>query len=134
MLQLQATRGELGRTGIAVAALSYHGPPTTSLGVPAKPLPPAMAAAKPSQIVYPAPTPFVDDAAALREQWAAFFAEHGARLGVVVVEPQWGSSCAAATWPKPLLLEFIAMARRAGALVVSDEVMCGLGRHGQGGG
>lgn len=49
-----------------------------------------------------------------------------------MVEPQWGSSCAAATWPISLLKEFIKMAHEAGALVVSDEVMCGLGRHGLG--
>ncbi|KAL1521274.1 hypothetical protein AB1Y20_020943 [Prymnesium parvum] len=138
LLQLQAARGNLERVGIAVADRSYHGPPSTSLGVPAKPLPPALSAAKPPQIVYPAPTPFSctsdADVAALRAAWKGFFAQHGKGLGVVVVEPQWGSSCAAATWPKELLKEFIGLAHAAGALVVSDEVMCGLARHGEGGG
>ena len=134
LLQVQAARGKLDRTTIAVADRSYHGPPSTSLGVPAKPLSAALSAAKPSQIVYNAPTPFAEDMAEVRAGWKDFFIKHGATLGVVVVEPQWGSSCAAAIWPKQMLAEFIAMAHAAGALVVSDEVMCGLGRHGQGGG
>lgn len=105
---------------------------------PAPPSSPAARGVQPPQIVYPAPTPFSctsdADVAALRAAWKGFFAQHGKGLGVVVVEPQWGSSCAAATWPKELLKEFIGLAHAAGALVVSDEVMCGLARHGEGGG
>lgn len=135
LLQLQAARGKNERTAIAVADRSYHGPATTSLGNPPKPLSGAMAATKPPQLTYPAPTPFSDaDPAKFRAAWKDFFAAHGKTIGVVVFEPQWGSSCAAATWPKELLHEFVEMAHAAGALVVSDEVMCGLARHGQGGG
>lgn len=136
LLQLQACRGHAERVLVAVADRSYHGPPSTCFGVPAKQLTPDKSAAKPSQIVYPAPTPFAEHSksgiAALRIAWKDFFAKHGATVGVVVVEPQWGSSCAAATWPKELLAEFVGISHAAGCLVVSDEVMCGLGRHGLG--
>jgi adenosylmethionine-8-amino-7-oxononanoate aminotransferase len=134
LLQLQAARGKAERIQVAVANRSYHGPPSTSLGNPAKPLAPALSTAKPAQLIYEAPTPFMpaDGVAALRASWKEFFATHGKTLGVVCVEPQWGSSCAAAIWPKELLAEFIGLAQKAGALVVCDEVMCGLGRHGLG--
>ena len=134
LLQLQAARSQSERVGVAVAAASYHGPATTSLGVPFVPMSALTSATKPPQLIYPAPTPWrpLDGAAdvqLLQGEWRSFFAEHGPRLGVVVVEPQWGSSCAGACWPPELLREFIGMAHDHGALVLCDEVMCGLGRH-----
>ena len=45
---------------------------------------------------------------------------------------QWGSSQAAFPWPKTLLKAYIEMAKARGIRVVADEIMCGLGRHGQG--
>ena len=133
LLQLQQARGRAHRTKVAVADRSYHGPPSSSLGVPAGAMTAVGRACKPEQLVYPAPHIFRDgDAASLRAAWADFFAEHGGELGCVVVEPQWGSSCAAAPWPKELLAEFVSLARSHGALVLADEIMCGLGRHGQG--
>ena len=134
LLQLQAARGQSERVGVAVAAASYHGPATTSLGVPFAPMSALTSATKPPQLVYPAPTPWrpLDSAAdvqLLHGEWRSFFAAHGPRLGVVVLEPQWGSSCAGACWPPELLRKFIGMAHDHGALVLCDEVMCGLGRH-----
>ena len=127
LLQLQAARGQPQRTGVACAAASYHGPATTSIGVPASALSAISLAAKPPQLVYPAPTPWrplasAADVAQLRAEWDAFFREHGPRLGAVVIEPQWGSSCAGAMWPERLLREFIDLAHDHGALILSDEV------------
>jgi adenosylmethionine-8-amino-7-oxononanoate aminotransferase len=51
-------------------------------------------------------------------------------IGVLLVEPQWGSSVAAMPWPPALLQAYIAEAKSRGIAVVSDEIMCGLGRHG----
>ena len=57
---------------------------------------------KPWALPYPAPTPFAS-AEAWAAEFDAFLDEHGPSLGVLVVEPQWGSSCAAARWPPELL-------------------------------
>ena len=54
------------------------------------------------------------------------------QIGVLLVEPQWGSSVAAQPWPKELLKNYIERAQSRGILVCCDEIMCGLGRHGQG--
>jgi adenosylmethionine-8-amino-7-oxononanoate aminotransferase len=47
-------------------------------------------------------------------------------------EPQWGSSQAAFPWPKNLLKRYVDLAKGRNIKVVCDEIMCGLGRHGQG--
>jgi len=61
-----------------------------------------------------------------------FLAAHGHEIGVLLVEPQWGSSLAAQTWPPHVLRHLVREAQSKGILVCSDEIMCGLGRHGQG--
>ena len=79
-------------------------PFTTAFGIPALPLTEGwQRSAKPSQISYPAPTPFrPEDAsqmhAAMSAAWDDFFRSVGDELGVVVLEPQWGSSCTASVW------------------------------------
>ena len=50
---------------------------------------------------------------------------------VVLFEPQWGSSVASTPWPPQLLRAYVTEAKRRGLAVICDEVMCGLGRHGQ---
>jgi adenosylmethionine-8-amino-7-oxononanoate aminotransferase len=55
LLQLQQIRGHSGRTQVAVAASSYHGPPSTSPGS-ATPFGP-----KSNQLVFPAPTVLAQD-------------------------------------------------------------------------
>jgi len=139
LMLLQEKRGNKHRTQIAVADRSYHGPHTTCIGVPPMPLPGTATVTKPGQITYPAPHPFraAMDGGTINEkkllaEWLDFFKKHGPTLGVLVLEPQWGSSCASACWPPHLLKEIIALAHKAGALVLCDEVMCGLGRHGLG--
>ena len=130
-LQLQAARGNTGRTCVAVGERSYHGPATSTFGVPYAPQSGWQLSAKPSQLIYPMPSPFrVEGAAGLEAEWDAFFEAHGEKIGVLVFEPQSGSSCSGAPWDPVLLKSLIERARRAGCLLISDEVMCGLGRHG----
>ena len=50
---------------------------------------------------------------------------------MVLFEPQWGSSVASTPWPPQLLRAYVTEAKRRGLAVICDEVMCGLGRHGQ---
>ena len=66
----------------------------------------------------------------MRDARFTYLDAHGNELGVLLVEPQWGSSVAAMPWPPKLLKAYIAAAKERGIAVVCDEVMCGLGRHG----
>ena len=50
---------------------------------------------------------------------------------MVLFEPQWGSSVASTPWPPGLLRAYIREAKSRGLAVICDEIMCGLGRHGQ---
>lgn len=119
--------GDKERIKVAVGATSYHGPPSTSFGANC-PL-----WQKSYQLKYPVPIagqPF--DEATFMASFDAFLAEHGHEIGVILFEPQWGSSQAAFPWPEKILKNCIRNARDAGIRVVCDEIMCGLGRHGQG--
>jgi len=66
------------------------------------------------------------------QQFDAFLGENGGKIGVIIFEPQWGSSNVARPWPKRALQEAVRRSRAKGILVLCDEIMCGLGRHGQG--
>ncbi len=115
------------RNKVAVGRKSYHGPPSTSAGAKT-PL-----WTKEYQLTYPVPVvgePI--DAVKLITEYREFLDIHGDEIGVLVVEPQWGSSQAALPWPKDLLKMYIVMAQERGIKVLADEIMCGLGRHGQG--
>lgn len=121
-----ATR-KFGRTKVAVGSTSYHGPPSTSLGS-ACPL-----WKKNLQVLYPTPEPGQRISTADYEsKFQTFLEEHGDEVGVILFEPQWGSSKAGFPWPKQLLKRFISMSKERGIMVVADEIMCGLGRHGNG--
>jgi len=61
-----------------------------------------------------------------------FLGQHEDSIGVIIFEPQWGSSNAARPWPPELLQEAVRRSRNKGIMVLCDEIMCGLGRHGQG--
>lgn len=119
--------GDKKRKMVAVGGVSYHGPPSTSFGAKC-PL-----WQKSYQLKYPVPiagTKIDEDDLLL--QFDEFLATHGAEIGVILFEPQWGSSQAAFPWPKGLLKAYIAKAKACGIRVVCDEIMCGLGRHGNG--
>ena len=125
------------RTRVACGASSYHGPASTSPGGGI----PLGAAAKglTHPVRYPVPSPFLrfrdesDDAfhARLRAEFIEYLDAYEHELGVVLFEPQWGSSVASTPWPSQLLQACVTEAKRRGLAVVCDEVMCGLGRHGQ---
>lgn len=119
--------GDKKRKMVAVGATSYHGPPSTSFGANC-PL-----WQKSYQLQYPVPIagePF--DEAVYMDSYDAFLEAHAHEIGVILFEPQWGSSQAAYPWPKKLLKTCIVKAKARGIRVVCDEIMCGLGRHGQG--
>jgi adenosylmethionine-8-amino-7-oxononanoate aminotransferase len=89
--------------------------------------------AKNYQVKYPTPEAGKPiDEADLFAQFTAFLDQHGNDIGVLLIEPQWGSSQAAFPWPKELLKTYIKMAQDRGIKVCADEIMCGLGRHGHG--
>ncbi|CAK9096373.1 Acetylornithine aminotransferase (ACOAT) [Durusdinium trenchii] len=116
---------------VGVAERSYHGTPTTALGQPAKPLWPN-APRTTGQVSYPLPPLSGEkECEEYLRKFDAFLAEHP-DIGIFVFEPQWGSSRLARAWPPQLLKEVIARCQRSGAYVLCDEVMCGLGRHGEG--
>lgn len=121
------TSGTKKRKMVAVGATSYHGPPSTSFGS-ACPM-----WKKEYQVLYPTPTPGErNDEIEYTTKFEAFLDEHGDDVGVILFEPQWGSSQAGFPWPKNLLKSYISMARARGIKIVADEIMCGLGRHGNG--
>jgi adenosylmethionine-8-amino-7-oxononanoate aminotransferase len=119
--------GDTKRKMVAVGATSYHGPPSTSFGAQC-PL-----WQKSYQVKYPVP---VAGEAINEEELIAkfenFLDEHAEEVGVILFEPQWGSSQAGYPWPKSLLQTYVEMARERGIKIVADEIMCGLGRHGNG--
>lgn len=125
--ELILTTGAKNRKKVAVGATSYHGPPSTSFGAKS-PL-----WRKSHQLKYPVPSPLNSKShEQLMEEFENFLNENGSGIGVMVFEPQWGSSQAALPWPKELLQTYIRMAKGHGIRVLCDEIMCGLGRHGQG--
>lgn len=81
------------------------------------------------------PSPDGDPEAAHEEFLKAFdtfLEEKAEHIGCILFEPQWGSSFAGRPWPKKSLQHAVRRARAKGILVLCDEIMCGLGRHGQG--
>lgn len=83
--------------------------------------------------MYPTPKAgFNYDEEEILHQYVKFLDEHAVKIGVMLFEPQWGSSQAGMPWPKKLLRKYIQLAQSRGIKVICDEIMCGLGRHGQG--
>ena len=122
------TGGDKNRKLLAVGATSYHGPPSTSPGSSCP-----MWSKNSIQVKYPVPEPGRPfNELELLEEFKAFLDRHGDEIGVLLVEPQWGSSQVAFPWPKTLLKTYVEMTKARGIRVVADEIMCGLGRHGQG--
>lgn len=119
--------GDKNRTQVAVGATSYHGPPSTCFGANC-PL-----WKKQQQLIYPVPTAYGSyDEEELLQKYETFLQENAPDIGVMLIEPQWGSSQAALPWPEHLLKKYVDMAREHGIKIICDEIMCGLGRHGKG--
>ena len=124
------------RNRVACGASSYHGPASTSPGG-ATPLG-AIAKGLTHRARYPVPSPFFrkageDDAtfhARIFSDFKTYLDMYESEIGVLLIEPQWGSSVAAMPWPPALIQAYIAEAKSRGIAVVCDEIMCGLGRHG----
>ena len=124
------------RIKVAVGARSYHGPGSSSLGATS----PFGIRAKPMQVEYPVPSVFArydgesqdHFESRIYREFESFLDEHGDEIGVMLIEPQWGSSCAAQPWNPELLRKYVVAAKAHGILICADEIMCGLARHGQG--
>lgn len=133
-LQRSSDAGQ-ARTHIAVGERSYHGPKTNALGQPAQPRWPGAPRTE-GQLPYPLPSPTCGESGAEHEEFLshfdAFLDEHAEHVGVILVEPQWGSSFAGRPWPRAALQEVVRKSRERRIFVLCDEIMCGLGRHGQG--
>jgi len=141
-MALQVTQGGAdfsspnAKIRVACGASSYHGPASTSPGG-GTPLG-AVSKGLTHPVRYPVPSPFLrrhgeDEAvfhARMLMEFKAYLDTYEAEIGVLLVEPQWGSSVAAMPWPPALLRDYIAEAKSRGIAVISDEIMCGLGRHG----
>jgi len=124
------------RTRVACGASSYHGPASTSPGG-GTPLG-AISKGLTHPVRYPVPSPFLrrrgeadaDFHARIFDGFKRYLDAYEHELGVLLIEPQWGSSVAAMPWPPALIKAYIAEAKSRGIAVVCDEIMCGLGRHG----
>jgi adenosylmethionine-8-amino-7-oxononanoate aminotransferase len=127
LLQLQMMKGRANRKMVAVGKKSYHGPPSTSFGSSCPLFP------KHAQLTYPVPVAGEDyDEENLLSKYEQFLNEYATCIGVLLIEPQWGSSQVALPWPEGLARKYVKMAQDRGILVLADEIMCGLGRHGKG--
>ena len=121
------TSGDKQRKMVGVGGASYHGPPSTSFGS-ACPL-----WEKSYQLKYPVPIAGEKlNEAEYMVTFEAFLDAHAHELGVMLFEPQWGSSQVAFPWPSDILKSCISKTKAHGIRVVCDEIMCGLGRHGHG--
>lgn len=120
---------------VAVGKSSYHGPSATSFG---------RGAGSPfveiRQITYPVPLTKYQEENETRHnflkritrQQNEFLEKHHSDISILLIEPQWGSGGEGQYWPVDILKTFVETARNYGILVISDEIMCGLGRHGRG--
>jgi len=114
---------------IGVGTSSYHGPPSTSPGGITP-----LTAFKHGQIMYPVPPCNLEGEGVdtYLTQFSQWMETNGESLACLLVEPQWGSSRCGLPWNKNILNSVVDIAHGHGVLVLADEIMCGLGRHGQG--
>ena len=119
---------------VACGASSYHGPASTSPG-----------GGTPLGAVAKGPTPCARCHVALLPaegeddptfhgrmlgDFNKYLDSYEHEVGVLLIEPQWGSSVAGMPWPPALLSRVHRRGEARGIAVVCDEIMCGLGRHG----
>lgn len=89
--------GKKDRTKLAVSKTSYYRPPSTSFGG-ISPL-----WQKHNQVQYPSPVAGEDiNEDEFIAEFISFLNTHGDDVGVILMEPQWGSSQAGLPWPKRL--------------------------------
>ena len=115
---------------VAVCASSYHGPRGLSFGGGAV-APEADTGTRASQIEFP--KDIMKYSTSSMSMFTNWLDEHASQVSVMLIEPQSGSSLCGRAWDPEALRTVTAMARERGILVCCDEVMCGMGRHGQGG-
>lgn len=130
--QARQQRGETARTRFAALSEAYHGDTLGSVSVGGIDL--FHAVYKPllfDAVRLPAPERAdpADEAACLARA-EALFAEHGATLAAVVVEPLVQGAAGMRMHSPAYLARIAALAREAGAYLVVDEVATGFGRTG----
>lgn len=126
------SRQDKTKQTIAVGQSCYHGPKTTSYGNS------DISYISFNQLFYPIPIlkyknskeNMLDFNTRIEKDLDKFIKENKNSIGVIIIEPQWGSAGTAQYWPKDMLRKFIDNARKEGIFVITDEIMCGLGRHG----
>ena len=119
------------RTVVLAENASYHGMTGAALGVSGHgPRHDAFGANTQHLQQRWVPTPETPGARASAQAWTDCIESLGESLAAVVVEPVGGAASGAAPHTAETLTAIRAAARRAGALVIADEVMTGLGRTG----
>lgn len=130
--QHQQQRGETQRTRFAALTEAYHGDTIGSVSVGGIDLfhsiyrPMLFDAVRIPSPTRPDP---VEEAACLAEA-ERLFAEHGATLAAIVVEPLVQGAAGMRMHSEGWLAALAALARRFGVLVIADEVATGFGRTG----
>lgn len=119
------------RTAVLAESASYHGMTSAALGASGHRLRHNAFGASMQHLQHTwVPTPEVPGARATAQAWIESIDDLGDSLAAVVVEPVGGAASGAAPHTPETLAAIRAAATRAGALVIADEVMTGLGRTG----
>jgi adenosylmethionine-8-amino-7-oxononanoate aminotransferase len=130
--QAQQQRGERARTRFAALREAYHGDTLGSVSVGGIDL--FHAVYRPllfDAVRIPAPDrPDPEVEARMLGEAERIFRDHGSSLCAFVFEPLVQGAAGMRTHSEAFLSELCAMARRAGALLVADEVATGFGRTG----
>lgn len=121
------------RKFVGVGTSCYHGPKSSSFGSKID------GYLDIKQLFYPVPLAkyqrqnetVTDFHNRISRELDSYIESHKDKLSVILIEPQWGSSGLGQLWPKEMLKKFIRKAHLNGIKIVADEIMCGLGRHGQ---
>ncbi|GMH59318.1 hypothetical protein TrST_g14309 [Triparma strigata] len=121
------TEKEAKRWKVGVASTSYHGPPSTALGSKT-----TLFSKSEVQMMYPCPSPFdsPEEMELKFSEYVKWLDNHCSDLASILIEPQWGSSQCAFVFPPALLEKYMVEAKKRNLIVICDEIMCGMGRHG----
>jgi len=135
LLQLQKIRKFPDMNKVAVSDSSYHGPAASAFGSTTAPF--GNEVKTPIQRVFRSPSfqnRFPSEStdkfnARIFDEFQTFL-DQNSDIGVLLIEPQSGSSNCGQPWDLPLLHNFISEANKRGIFTLADEIMCGLARHG----